>query len=206
MTLTMIKSGAFALLLLAFSAAAYATDIDLAASTITLKVEKTGLFSAFAHDHTIAAQLASGHLDVQKRTVELKFRSQDMKVLDPGIKDSERDDIDRTMKSYKVLDAGRFPEIVFVSTSVETPAVGAKASGTSAAGADAAKRYLVHGKLTLHGVTRPVELPVSFSEGHYTGKVTLKQTEFGITPVKIAGGTVKVKDAIEIVFEIVPTR
>jgi polyisoprenoid-binding protein YceI len=171
-----------------------------------VNVQKTGLFSAFAHDHTIAAPLASGHLDVQKRTVELKFRSQDMKVLDPGIKDSERDDIDRTMKSYKVLDAGRFPEIVFVSTSVETPAVGAKASGTSAAGADAAKRYLVHGKLTLHGVTRPVELPVSFSEGHYTGKVTLKQTEFGITPVKIAGGTVKVKDAIEIVFEIVPTR
>jgi polyisoprenoid-binding protein YceI len=206
MTVTMTKSGCFALLLLAFGSVAYAAEIDLAASKITVKVEKTGLFSAFAHDHTIAALLASGHLDVQKRTVELKFRSQDMKVLDPGIKDSERDDIDRTMKSYKVLDAGRFPEIVFVSTSVETPAVGAKASGTSAAGADAAKRYLVHGKLTLHGVTRPVELPVSFSEGHYTGKVTLKQTEFGITPVKIAGGTVKVKDAIEIVFEIVPTR
>ena len=205
MTMTMTKFTWFALLLFAFSAA-HATDIDLAASTITVKVEKTGLFSAFAHDHTIAAPLASGHLDVQKRTVELKFRSQEMKVLDPGIKDSERADIDRTMKSYKVLDPGRFPEIVFVSTSVETPAVGAKASGTSAAGADAAKRYLVHGKLTLHGVTRPVELPVSFSEGHYTGKVTLKQTEFGITPVKIAGGTVKVKDAIEIVFEIVPAK
>jgi polyisoprenoid-binding protein YceI len=201
MTVTMTKSGCFALLLLAFSSVAYAAEIDLAASKITVKVEKTGLFSAFAHDHTIAAPLASGHLDVQKRNVELKFRSQEMKVLDPGIKDSERADIDRTMKSYKVLDAGRFPEIVFVSTSVETPAVGAKP-----AEADVAKRYLVHGKLTLHGVTRSVELPVSFSDGHYTGKVTLKQTEFGITPVKIAGGTVKVKDAIGIVFEIVPAR
>jgi polyisoprenoid-binding protein YceI len=195
--MTMTKFTWFALLLLGLSCAvAYAADIDLAASTITVKVEKTGLFSTFAHDHTIAAPLASGHLDVQKRTVELKFRSQEMKVLDPGIKDSERADIDRTMKSYKVLDAGRFPEIVFVSTSVETPTVGA----------DATKRYLVHGKLTLHGITRPIELPVSFSDGHYTGKVTLKQTEFGITPVKIAGGTVKVKDAIEIVFEIMPAK
>ena len=200
--MTMKMSTCVALLLFGVScAAAYAADIDPAASKITVKVDKSGLFSAFAHDHTIAAPLASGHLDVQKRTVELKFRSQEMKVLDPGIKDSERADIDHTMKSYKVLDAGRFPEIVFVSTSVETPAVGAKA-----AEADAAKRYLVHGRLTLHGVTRPVELPVSFSDGHYTGKVTLKQTEFGITPVKIAGGTVKVKDAIEIVFEIVPAK
>jgi polyisoprenoid-binding protein YceI len=199
--MTMTKTW-FALLLLGLSCAvAYAADIDLAASTITVKVEKTGLFSAFAHDHSIAAPLASGHLDVQKRSVELKFRSQDMKALDPGIKDSERADIDRTMKSYKVLDPARFPEIVFVSTSIETPAVGAKA-----AGADVGKRYLVHGKLTLHGVTRPVEIPVSFSDGHYTGKVMLKQTEFGITPVKIAGGTVKVKDAIEIVFEIVPAK
>jgi polyisoprenoid-binding protein YceI len=200
--MTMKMSTCVALLLFGVScAAAYAADIDPAASKITVKVDKTGLFSAFAHDHTIAAPLAAGHLDVQKRSVELKFRAQEMKVLDPGIKDSERADIDHTMKSYKVLDAGRFPEIVFVSTSVETPAVGAKASE-----ADAAKRYLVHGRLTLHGVTRPVELPVSFSDGHYTGKVTLKQTEFGITPVKIAGGTVKVKDAIEIVFEIVPAK
>ena len=112
-----------------------------------------------------------------------------MKVLDPDASDSERSEIDRTMKSAKVLDAARFPEISFASISVQTTDP---------------KRFLVHGNLTLHGVTRPVELPVSFSEGHYTGKVTLKQTDFGITPVKIAGGAVKVKDAIEIAFEIVP--
>jgi hypothetical protein len=48
-----------------------------------------------------------------------------------------------------------------------------------------------------------VDMSVSFSEGHYTGKVTLKQTDFGITPVKIAGGAIRVKDVVEIVFEIV---
>ena len=92
----------------------------------------------------------------------------------------------------KVLDPARFPEISFVSTSVEP-----------AGGSSAPKRYLVRGNLTLHGVTRPIELPVSFSEGHYTGKVTLRQTAFSMTPVKIAGGAVKVKDDIEVVFEIV---
>jgi polyisoprenoid-binding protein YceI len=111
-----------------------------------------------------------------------------MKVLDPGVSDSERNDIDHTMKSEKVLDPARFPEISFSSTSVE-PA--------------GQNRFLVRGDLTLHGVTRPVELQVSSSQNHYTGKVSLKQTEFGIAPVKIAGGAVRVKDVIEIEFDIV---
>jgi polyisoprenoid-binding protein YceI len=178
-------------LLLAGVSSARAADIDIANSKITVFVEKSGVFSAFAHNHTIAAPLASGHLDVQKRTVELNFRTQEMKILDPGVSASEIADIDRTMKGDKVLDAGRFPEIAFASTSVES---------------SDPQRYRVRGNLTLHGVTRPVELTVTFSEGRYTGKVRLKQTDFGITPVKIAGGAVKVKDAIEIAFDIATSK
>jgi len=184
----MRKLAGAALLVAALLQCAWAAEVDTAASKVTVKVEKSGLFSAFAHNHTIAAPLASANLDTGKRTVELKFRAQEMKVLDPGVSDSERADIERTMKSEKVLDPARFPEISFVSTSVE------------AAGAD---HSTVRGDLTLHGVTKSIEVPVSSSAKHYTGKVTLKQTEFGITPVKIAGGAVRVKDAIEIEFDIV---
>src|SRR6266849_9346968 len=165
----MTKPICLALLLLALSLApARAADLDLAASKITVHVEKSGLFSAFAHNHTIAAPLASGNLDVGKRTIELKFRSQEMKVLDPGTSDSERANIEHTMKSDQVLDPARFPEITFVSTSVETPGSPhpSKAAKDGAA-AVAPENYLVHGNLTLHGATKPVELSVSFSEGHY---------------------------------------
>ncbi len=184
-----MRSPILATLLLALSSAmAHAGDIDGAASKVTVHVEKSGLFSAFAHNHIISAPLAAGHLDLEKRTVELKFHSEEMKVVDQGISDSERSDIDHTMKSDKVLDPARFPEISFVSTSVESTG---------------ANRYLVRGNLTMHGATQSVELPVAFSEGKYSGSVKLKQTEFGITPVKIAGGTVRVKDVVEIVFEMV---
>ena len=190
----MTKPTFFAMLLLALSfTPAHAADLDLAASKITVHVEKSGLFSAFAHNHTISAPLASGHLDAENRTIELKFRSQEMKVLDPEASDSERANIEHTMKSNQVLDPARFPEISFVSTSVEVP--GGEASTPA--------HYSVHGNLTLHGVTRPIDMSVSLSEGRYTGKVTLKQTDFGITPVKIGGGTIRVKDPIEIKFEIV---
>jgi len=176
---------ALALALIENSAAA---EVDTAASKVLVHVEKSGLFAAFAHNHVIAAPLASANLDMQKKTVEVRFRTQDMKVLDPGTRESERAEIEETMKSDKVLDPAQFPEITFASTSAE---------GTDP------KHFVVRGNLSLHGVTKPIELKVSCSEGRCSGKFTLKQTEFGITPVKIAGGAVRVKDPIEIEFDIV---
>lgn len=190
----MPRSIRFAMLALVLSlTTAHAADLDLAASKITVHVEKTGLFSAFAHNHVISAPLASGLLDLQKRTIELTFRPQDMKVLDPDVSVSDRATVESNMKGGEVLDAARFPEIKFVSASVV--ALAGEAAGPA--------RYQVDGNLTLHGVTRPVGMSVSLSAGHYTGRVTLKQTDFGITPIKIGGGAIRVKDPIEIIFEIV---
>ena len=181
----------FVLLTLALSlTTAHAADLDLAASKVTVHVDKSGLFAAFAHNHTISAPLASGEIDLQKRTIALTFRAADMNVLDPEVSASDRATVEGNMKGAEVLDATRFPEIKFVSSSV-APTAGDPA------------HYQVDGNLTLHGVTRPVGMSVAFSGGRYTGKVTIKQTDFGITPIKIGGGAVRVKDPVEIVFEIV---
>jgi len=179
---------ALILALLARLVAGQAIPLDVQHSKLTVHVEKTGVFSAFAHNHVIEAPIASGQVDVEKKAVSLIFSAREMKVLDPGVKDSERADIDQTMKSDKVLDVERFPEIRFASTGVSPQSGG---------------QYQVRGDLTLHGVTRPIELPVSFANDRYTGSIKLKQTDFGIKPVNIAGGAVKVKDVIEIDFEIV---
>ena len=188
----MQRSAWFLLLVLMMAlATARANDIDASASKITVRVYKSGLFSAFAHDHTISAPIASGQLDVEKRSVELKFRTENMQVLDPGAKDSERATIESTMKSDKVLDIAKFPEISFSSTQVDN---------------NSTDHFLVHGSLALHGVTKPIDLPVTFSDGRYHGSVKLRQTDFGITPIRIAGGSVKVKDEIEIEFEIVASK
>ena len=188
----MRKLGLFFLLAMCGQlAVAQAVPVDTGRSNLTIHVDKSGLFSAFGHNHIIRAPIASGRVDVEKRSVTLTFNAKEMKVLDEGIKDSERTEIDQTMKSDKVLDVQRFPEIRFLSTAI-TPQDGG--------------RHQVRGDLTLHGVTRPVELSVAFSKDRYTGSVKLRQTDFRITPVSVAGGTVKVKNVIEIVFEIVPAN
>jgi hypothetical protein len=49
-------------------------------------------------------------------------------------------------------------------------------------------------------------VPVELRDGKYLGSVTLKQTDYGITPVKIGGGAVRVKDEIIIELSIAPDR
>jgi hypothetical protein len=39
--------------------------------------------------------------------------------------------------------------------------------------------------------------------GTYRGEVDIRQRDFGIEPIKVAGGVVKVKDELKVQFEIV---
>jgi hypothetical protein len=55
-------------------------------------------------------------------------------------------------------------------------------------------------------VTRVVTFPVVLSDGRYRGETRLRQTDFGIKPIRIAGGTVSVKDELKIEFDIVEAK
>ncbi len=158
-------------------------------SVLTIRVFKTGLFSAFAHNHEIQAPITEGAVDLSRGpTVALHMDARRLRVLDPGASPRTVAQIQSTMDGPTVLDSGRFPEISFQSTAVESLA---------------AAHWTVRGKLTLHGQTRPVVVDVALRDGHYRGSATLKQRDFGIAPVSIAGGTVKVKDEVRIEFDIV---
>ena len=51
-------------------------------------------------------------------------------------------------------------------------------------------------------VPDPLTVSVALDQSHYKGSATVRQTEFGITPISIVGGTVKVKDEVKIDFDI----
>jgi polyisoprenoid-binding protein YceI len=64
----------------------------------------------------------------------------------------------------------------------------------------------VTGRLSLHGETRQTRFSVARQDGRYRGTVVVKQRDFGIQPISIAGGTVKVKDELKVDFDIVVQR
>jgi polyisoprenoid-binding protein YceI len=170
---------------------AQAKAIDVDKSTLTVRVFKTGAFSAFAHNHEIQAPIAEGKIDSSGNSVQLRVDSRKMRVLDPEISADKRAEIQHTMQSAAVLDVEKFPEISYQSTAVTGRGEG---------------HWEVHGDLSLHGEKQPVVVAVSLQDGHYRGSAAFKQSSFGMTPISIAGGTVKVKDEVKIEFDIVPAK
>jgi polyisoprenoid-binding protein YceI len=164
-----------------------AVPIDTVNSRLLVHVSKTGIFSGLADDHEVEARIAGGTLDAKNGQLRLAVDSRQMQVLDPQLSPDKRRQVQERMLGPEVLDSTRFPEIIFESTRVENGREGA---------------VVVNGKLTLHGVTKPISLVAHFKDGRYTGTFTLRQRDFGIIPVSVAGGTVKVKDELALEFDI----
>ena len=167
--------------------------IDVNKSSLKIRVFKSGAFSAFAHDHEIQAPLEEGKIEEGSAhaSVQLRVDARKMRVLDPDTSADKRAEIQQTMQGASVLDVEKFPEISYKSTTVTSRGE---------------NHWEVRGDLTLHGQKQPVAVAVTLQDGHYRGSASLKQTAFGITPVRIAGGTVKVKDEIKIEFDIVASN
>jgi polyisoprenoid-binding protein YceI len=170
------------------AASSDAREVDSLHSTMTVRVYKSGFLSAFGHNHEIQAPIQSGQVkESGSPSAELRIDARKLRVLDPEASDSTRAQIQETMLGTQVLDADHFPEIRFQSTGVEQK------------GPD---HWIVHGNLGLHGKDHPIAVEVTLKDERYRGSATLKQTDFGITPVTVAGGTVKVKNEVKIEFEI----
>jgi polyisoprenoid-binding protein YceI len=99
------------------------------------------------------------------------------------------------MLSDRVLDIQRYPTVRFRLRSLSL------IDRTSSE-----MRVRVTGELTLHGVTRPLTVPVHVAilGDHVTaeGHASVRQTDFGIQPVTAGAGTVRVRDQLDVLFRV----
>ncbi len=112
-------------------------------------------------------------------------------MADPNLDAGKRQQIQKRMLGPEVLDSERYPEISFVSEKIEP---GKK------------DELLATGSLSIHGRSRRITVRVARTGRSYSGATTIRQSDFGMKPISIAGGMVRVKDELKISFEIVPER
>ncbi len=178
--------------------------VDPERSQSLIEVGKSGAFSFVAgHLHEVEAPIANGvvHLDPADPShadVRLEFDAAAMRVTGKGEPPTDVPKVQQVMLGDQVLDVRRYPKITLESTSVS-------AGSAKAAGATLFDLTMT-GKLSLHGATQPFKAAVSVRlDGATltaTGKFSIKQTDFGIKPISVAG-VVNVKDALNVTFTIV---
>jgi polyisoprenoid-binding protein YceI len=175
--------------------------VDPEASDVLVQVGKSGLFSFAGHTHEVAAPIAEGRIvadsaELAQSSVTLTFLAGALRVTGKGDPPEDVPKVQDAMVGPKVLDVSRFAQIVFTSRKVVGKAAGA-----------AAYDLQVEGELALHGVTRALTVPVRIEKAPdgtltATGRTVLKQTDYGIKPVSVAG-VVNVKNELGLTFRVV---
>ncbi len=162
-----------------------------------MSVYRDGVAAKMGHDLVLEVTRWSGKADIVAESpagssVQLTMDPTSLEIIDAkgGIKplgEKDHADIKKNIND-KVLLTSRNPEVTFQSTEV---------SGT-------APNIKVKGNLTLVGKSQPVTLDVRVDEssGRASGKTTLQQSSFGIKPFSALLGALKVKDSVDIQFDI----
>lgn len=174
--------------------------VDAGASAVKIQVGRAGLFKFAGHEHLVLATGVSGEVwadpdDLARSLVTLRFDAAALRVSEQGEPPGDVAKVQAKMIGPDLLDIARFPSVQFVTTAV----AGELMEGD-------AYDLRVTGELTLHGISRPLTLPVravlSGDTLSASGTTVLLHTDFGLTPVSVAG-VVKVKNQIAIDYKIV---
>ena len=164
-------------------------------SLFVVRVYRAGRLAKLGHDHVVSTRDPRGFIDADQGRGDFYVAAESLTVDDPAQRAAagfestpSESDIAGTRSNMleKVLEADRFP---FVVLRVR-----------------AAEQGMLQGELTLHGVTRPLRIPVKIDAGaeriEVSGSFAINQTDFGIEPLSVLGGALAVRDRLELSFTI----
>ena len=176
--------------------------VDARASRFTVQAFATGILSAMGHNPRIGIRNFSGEVDFDAESAQARGFRISMKADSAGVLDDisakDRREIERMMNE-QVLESAQYPEIVYEAPTVSIKHIEGKLYSAT-----------LVGTLSFHGVTHNQSIPTRvavFDEMlRASGEFTLNQSDYGIKPVSVAGGTLKVKDELKFSFEMVARK
>ncbi len=171
--------------------------LDPVSAECVVLTYKEGVLSAMAHDLRIRVTRFAVEVDEDQWRVEGRFDAASLRVVcamrggvdapeDLGGTDKRR--IEESIVR-EVLEAERYPEIRFVSTS-------ATACGDELA---------ITGLLALHGRARELVVEVRRSDGMWVAVANVHQPDFGIRPYSAFLGTLRVRPDVSVRFAVPAT-
>jgi polyisoprenoid-binding protein YceI len=173
--------------------------IDAASSLVVIEVRRGGSLARIGHDHVVASHDVQGYVLPAAGRADLYVPLATLSVDEPALRaaahfDTTPSAVDiagtRRNMLVRVLDAEAYP---FARVSVRR--------------ADAGR---VEADIALHGVTRPIRVPIQLASRadrvDVSGDLRLRQTDFGIVPLSIFGGAVQVQDELALRFTLRASR
>jgi len=176
--------------------------LDASRSKFIVHANRTGLAWFKGHSHRIAVKDFSGtaELDlsvVNPASLQMTVRAASLEETDPVFTAEQKKIINKELNEI-VLETAKYPEIIFNSTDIKASVTAGKFD------------VRIGGNLTLHGVTKHIEIPATVTISGDTmravGEFETDRKEFNVNATEAFHGFVKVKHHLKFEFDIVGTR
>jgi polyisoprenoid-binding protein YceI len=178
--------------------------IDARGSRLTIHAYAGGMLSVMGHDPNVAARTFAGEIRFAPDALDasglhLTIATASLSVQNEA-SDKDRRQMEQTMHD-EVLESAKFPEIVFDASLARVEPVG-----------DGGGRFRIEvsGQLSLHGVTHAERVSGQIFEMGDTlrvqGETTLRHSTYGLKQATGAAGTLKLKDELKIVFDLLARK
>ena len=177
-------------------------SLDAAKSRFLVRASASGLLSAFGHNPSIAIRNFTGEARFspeapEQSSLHLKIDAASLAVTGE-VSEKDRHEMERVMRE-DVLETDHYPEIRFDSSAIQASKI-----------TEGMYRAQIGGKLFLHGVERGLEVGCNVTMRddslRANGDFSIRQTDYGLRLVSVAGGTLKLKDELKFTFDIVAHR
>jgi polyisoprenoid-binding protein YceI len=176
--------------------------IDASRSKFVVHANRSGIAWFKGHSHRIAVKDFQGtaELDlsvVNPASLQMTVRAASLEETDPVFTPEQKKIINKELNEI-VLETAKYPEITFKSTDVKGSLVSGKFD------------VRIGGDLTLHGVTKHIEIPATVTINADTlravGEFETDRKDFNVNATGAFHGFVKVKHHLKFEFDIVGTR
>lgn len=173
--------------------------LDSSQSKFIAHALRGGLLWFKGHDHLVAVREFSGEAQITPDSItpaslEITAKAASMVETNSVFTDQQKQIIDKELREI-VLQPEQYPDITFRSNSVTGKAT-------------AANQYdlKIAGDLSLHGVTRPINIPthvtIMGSDLRAQGEFSVNRDEFKVKATSAAHGLVRVRNKIKFTFDI----
>jgi polyisoprenoid-binding protein YceI len=168
--------------------------IDPAHSAANFSIRHLGISNVHGRFGGVSGQIDLDPTDLTKSSVKATI---DITTADTGVPMRDTD-----LKSDHFFDAAKYPTMAFVSRSIAKSSDG----------------YTVSGNLTMHGVTRPVELTMEAPSGEvamgkqtrrgFDATTTIHRKDFGLTydETLTKAGDAMIGDDVKVTLEVEATK
>ncbi len=174
-------------------------QIDPAQSLIVIEVRRAGSLANLGHDHVVASHDVRGYVAPSEARADFYIRLDQLVVDEPALRAEAAFD---TQPPESAI-AGTRENMLRKFNAEAHPYAAIAVTGVAV---DATAMQQLETSVSLNGVTRTVHVPAKIEKtaGQVTvsGRTTLAQTAFEITPFSILGGALQVQDQVDVRFTI----